>query len=112
MFSLRPDYRALLLAVDGIKFGDSDETSEDSLRRAEASARAALNKSTVDQLPHVASCRDAYRSFGAKPQRTRNSVEALLRRAAGPGLPRVNRLTDLSCRKRIESAIPASAVAA
>ena len=37
---------------------------------------------------------EAYRAFGAKPQRTRNSVEALTRRAEG-GLPRVNRLTDL-----------------
>ena len=95
MFSLRPDYRALLLAVDGIEPGGSDEISEDLLREAEASARAALTGSTVEQLPHIASWRDAYRAFGAKPQRTRNSVEALLRRAAGPGLPRVNRLTDL-----------------
>jgi DNA/RNA-binding domain of Phe-tRNA-synthetase-like protein len=43
---------------------------------------------------HVAAWRDAYRSFGAKPQRTRNSLEALLRRAE-TGLPRVNRLTDV-----------------
>jgi DNA/RNA-binding domain of Phe-tRNA-synthetase-like protein len=42
----------------------------------------------------VAAWREAYRAFGAKPQRTRNSLEALLRRAAS-GLPRVNRLTDL-----------------
>ena len=48
----------------------------------------------MDQLPHVAAWREAYRAFGAKPQRTRNSVEALLRRAAS-GLPRVNRLTDI-----------------
>jgi len=48
----------------------------------------------VEQLPQVAAWRDAYRAFGAKPQRTRNSLEALLRRA-GSGLPRVNRLTDL-----------------
>jgi DNA/RNA-binding domain of Phe-tRNA-synthetase-like protein len=47
----------------------------------------------VDQLPHVAAWREAYRAFGAKPQRTRNSLEALLRRAES-GLPRVNRLTD------------------
>jgi DNA/RNA-binding domain of Phe-tRNA-synthetase-like protein len=95
VFSLRPDYRVLLLAVDGIHPGDSDEISEDLLQAAEASAREALTVSAVDQLPHVASWRDAYRGFGAKPQRTRSSVEALLRRAAGPGLPRVNRLTDL-----------------
>jgi DNA/RNA-binding domain of Phe-tRNA-synthetase-like protein len=37
--------------------------------------------------------RETYRAFGAKPQRTRNSLEALVRRAAS-GLPRVNRLTD------------------
>jgi DNA/RNA-binding domain of Phe-tRNA-synthetase-like protein len=48
----------------------------------------------VDELPHIAAWREAYRGFGAKPQRTRNSVEALTRRAEG-GLPRVNRLTDL-----------------
>ena len=47
----------------------------------------------AEQLPHVAAWREAYRAFGAKPQRTRNSLEALLRRAAS-GLPRVNRLTD------------------
>jgi DNA/RNA-binding domain of Phe-tRNA-synthetase-like protein len=41
----------------------------------------------------VAAWREAYRAFGSKPQRTRNSLEALLRRAAN-GLPRVNRLTD------------------
>ena len=57
-------------------------------------ARQALRECPVDQLPHIAAWRDAYRAFGAKPQRTRNSVEALTRRAEG-GLPRVNRLTDI-----------------
>jgi DNA/RNA-binding domain of Phe-tRNA-synthetase-like protein len=95
VYALRPDYRALLLAVDGIVPGRSDEVSDRLLQAAEAAARDALPERPVDQLPHVASWRDAYRSFGAKPQRTRNSLEALLRRAVGPGLPRVNRLTDL-----------------
>ena len=94
VFALRPDYRALLLAVDGLVPGPSDQASEALLQAAEASARQALRDQPVDQLPHVAAWRDAYRAFGAKPQRTRNSVEALLRRAAS-GLPRVNRLTDL-----------------
>ena len=48
----------------------------------------------MEELPHVAAWREAYRAFGAKPQRTRNSLEALLRRAEW-GLPRVNRLTDI-----------------
>jgi DNA/RNA-binding domain of Phe-tRNA-synthetase-like protein len=92
--ALRPDYRALLLAVDGIAPGPSDRTSDAVLAAAEAAAREALSERSADQVPHVASWREAYRAFGAKPQRTRNSLEALLRRAAS-GLPRVNRLTDL-----------------
>ena len=89
VFDLRPDYRALLIAVDGIVPGPSDATSEALLVAAEASVPDA----PADQLPHIASWREAYRAFGAKPQRTRNSAEALIRRAGG-GLPRVNRLTD------------------
>ncbi|ADX71374.1 uncharacterized conserved protein [Pseudarthrobacter phenanthrenivorans Sphe3] len=94
VFSLRPDYRAVLLAVDGLVPGGSDEASDKLLREAETSARAALDGRAVEDLPHVAAWREAYKGFGAKPQRTRNSLEALLRRAAS-GLPRVNRLTDL-----------------
>ncbi|MDQ0678550.1 DNA/RNA-binding domain of Phe-tRNA-synthetase-like protein [Arthrobacter pascens] len=94
VFSLRPDYRAVLLAVDGLVPGPSDDASEMLLHAAETSAREALEIREVEDLPRVASWREAYKSFGAKPQRTRNSLESLLRRA-GSGLPRVNRLTDI-----------------
>ncbi len=94
VFTLRPDYRALLLAVDGIVPGPSDQTSEALLESAEATAIEVLGDRPVADIPHVAAWRDAYRAFGVKPQRTRNSLEALLRRAAN-GLPRVNRLTDI-----------------
>ena len=93
VFELRPDYRALLLAVDGLIPDPGDQASEALLQTAEAAAREALGGGPPEQLPHVAAWREAYRAFGAKPQRTRNSLEALLRRA-GSGLPRVNRLTD------------------
>jgi DNA/RNA-binding domain of Phe-tRNA-synthetase-like protein len=94
VFTLRPDYRALLLAAEGMTPGPTDEHSEALLCQAEEAAARLLAGTPVDELPHVASWRDAYRSFGAKPQRTRNSLEALTRRA-GAGLPRVNRLTDI-----------------
>jgi DNA/RNA-binding domain of Phe-tRNA-synthetase-like protein len=94
VFDLRPDYRAVLVAVDGLTTGPSDHAGDLLLQAAEDAAREALSDRPVEQLPHVAAWREAYRAFGAKPQRTRNSVEALLRRAAS-GLPRVNRLTDL-----------------
>jgi DNA/RNA-binding domain of Phe-tRNA-synthetase-like protein len=74
--------------------GPSDEVSDALLGAAEAAARAALHDRPVEELPHIAAWREAYKAFGAKPQRTRNSAEALLRRASS-GLPRVNRLTDL-----------------
>jgi DNA/RNA-binding domain of Phe-tRNA-synthetase-like protein len=93
VYALRPDYRALLLAVDGVVPGPGDADSEALLQAAESAARQALQSRPVDQLPHIAAWRDVYRAFGAKPQRTRNSVEALTRRAE-TGLPRVNRLTD------------------
>ena len=93
VFALRPDYRALLLAVDGIVPGPGDQDSDALLQAAQAAARRALNSGPAEELPHVAAWREAYRAFGAKPQRTRNSLEALLRRAES-GLPRVNRLTD------------------
>lgn len=94
VFELRPDYRAMLLVVEGLTPGASDDLSESLLQQAEASARVALSESPVEDLPHVSAWREAYRAFGAKPQRTRNSLEALMRRADA-GLPRVNRLTDI-----------------
>ena len=92
--TLRPDYRAVLLAIDGVEPGPSDTSTERLLQQAESAAREALSGRSVEELPHVAAWRQAYRAFGAKPLRTRNSLEALLRRAE-TGLPRVNRLTDV-----------------
>ncbi len=83
-----------MLAVDGLVPGANHQADDTLLSAAESTARELATGGAVEQLPHVASWREAYRAFGAKPQRTRNSLEALLRRAA-TGLPRVNGLTDL-----------------
>lgn len=91
---LRPDYVALLVAAGGLPGGPSDEASDGWLREAEAAAAGRLAGSPPEERPHVALWREAFRAFGAKPQRTRNSLEALLRRVPD-GLPRINRLTDL-----------------
>src|SRR4051794_2810254 len=94
VLELRPDYRVLLVAIDGLVPGPSNDASEALISSAEDAARRALQQRPVEELAHVATWREAYRAFGAKPQRTRNSLEALLRRAPS-GLPRVNRLTDI-----------------
>jgi DNA/RNA-binding domain of Phe-tRNA-synthetase-like protein len=91
---LRPDYVALLVSADNLPGGPSDEASDGWLREAETTAAGRLAGSPPEELPHVALWREAFRAFGAKPQRTRNSLEALLRRVPD-GLPRINRLTDL-----------------
>lgn len=94
VFELRPDYRAMLLVVDGIDPSATSAMADDMIGAAEAHARTLLTGTPVEELGHIAAWREAYRGFGAKPQRTRNSLEALTRRA-GEGLPRVNALTDI-----------------
>ena len=88
---LRPDYRVLLIVAEGLS---ADFPTDHLLTEAQAHAERLLADTAVEDLPHVAAWREALRSFGAKPQRTRNSLEALLRRAES-GLPRINRLTDV-----------------
>lgn len=95
VFDLRPDYRGLLLTADGLLGGPGDAVSERILAEAEADARRQLDGRPPEQLPHPAAWREAYRAFGAKPQRTRPSVEALLRRLDSGGLPRIDRITDV-----------------
>ncbi|KAJ5667310.1 Phenylalanyl-tRNA synthetase [Penicillium longicatenatum] len=87
IYELRPDYRALLMVVEGIPAGPSDDFSENLLQEAEISIKELLSKHPITEFPHIAAWRDAYKAFGAKPNKTRNSLEALTRRAE-QGLPR------------------------
>ncbi|PYH86324.1 B3/B4 tRNA-binding domain-containing protein [Aspergillus uvarum CBS 121591] len=94
IFQLRPDYRALLMVVENIPQGPSDQTSKSLLQQAQTRVKELLANKPVTELPHIAAWRETYKAFGAKPQKTRNSLEALTRRVEA-GLPRVNRLTDI-----------------
>ncbi|KAI9037485.1 B3/B4 domain-containing protein [Aspergillus affinis] len=105
IFALRPDYRALLMVVEGIPPGPSDASSQAMLQEAEIHVKELLSKSSVTEFPHIAAWRDAYKGFGAKPNKTRNSLEALTRRAEA-GLPRVNRLTDIYNAISVKHQIP------
>ena len=83
VLELRPDYTALIIVAEGLRPGPSDEASDALLRDAEAQAKAALAGRDPGELAPVAAWRAAYQAFGAKPKRTRPSVEALLRRVRG-----------------------------
>jgi DNA/RNA-binding domain of Phe-tRNA-synthetase-like protein len=98
VFALRPDYRALLVFAEDLVPGPSDEVSGKVLADAEAAA-------APEDHPHVLAWREAFRAFGAKPQRTRPSVDALLRRAP-EGLPRIDRLTDVYNAVSVAHAVP------
>lgn len=106
VFALRPDYRALLIIVSGINPEPSNDASEATLQDAEAAARASLASTPVTELAHIAAWRDAYKAFGAKPNKFRNSLEALTRRVEKGGLPRVNRLTDIYNAVSVKYQIP------
>ncbi|MFC9733985.1 B3/4 domain-containing protein [Streptomyces roseolus] len=93
--ALVPGFTYLALEARGLVNGPSDATSEALLDEAATRLAARLDGRAPDQDPHVAAWRAAYTAFGAKPSRTRNSAEALARRAlADGGLPRINRLVD------------------
>ncbi|WP_370410169.1 B3/4 domain-containing protein [Streptomyces fradiae] len=93
--TLVPGFTHLAVEAHGLVNGPSDATSSALLDDAARRLAARLDGRTPDQDPHVAAWRAAYTAFGAKPSRTRNSAEALAKRAlADGGLPRINRLVD------------------
>lgn len=105
VLALRPDYRALLLTVTGVRGGPTDEASDAALRRAEESVRGRLGGAAPESLPEIAAWREAFLGFGVKPRAARSSVEALVRRVDA-GLPRINRLTDLYNAVSVEHLVP------
>jgi DNA/RNA-binding domain of Phe-tRNA-synthetase-like protein len=93
------------MVVTNIPPSPCDSISEAFLSSAETSAKAALASTPLNDIPHVAAWREAYKAFGAKPKKTLNSLEALLRRV-DTGLPRINRLTDIYNAISIKHQIP------
>jgi DNA/RNA-binding domain of Phe-tRNA-synthetase-like protein len=102
VFALRPDFTALSIAAENVRNTPSDAHSAGLLDAACA---------TLDAAPwaeaHLEAWREAYRAFGAKPQRTPCSAEALRRRATRDrSLPTVNPVVDLYNAVSLRYAIP------
>ncbi|HEX2315126.1 MAG TPA: phenylalanine--tRNA ligase beta subunit-related protein [Thermomonospora sp.] len=93
---VRPDFAVMAMTAEGLVNGPSDDLSAGWLHKAGPRA--------VPDDPHVLAWRDAYRGFGAKPQRTRPSVDALMRRA--DALPTINRVVDAYNAVSVEYALP------
>lgn len=93
VFTLRPDYVAVLIIARDLTPGPPSPASEALLVSAEALATQRLGLGEAHELPEIQEWRAAYSSFGVRPRDGRSSAEALLRRASA-GLPRIDRLTD------------------
>ncbi|MFI7100680.1 B3/4 domain-containing protein [Streptomyces sp. NPDC050161] len=94
--ALAPGFAHLVIEAHGLTNGPSDAATSGLLDEAAGRLTARLAGGAVQDDPHIAAWRAAYSAFGTKPSRTRNSAEALARRALADGqLPRINRLVDL-----------------
>ena len=99
--ALRPDFAVLLMIAEGIVNGPSDD---DSAAWLAAAAKLAV---APDDDDHVLAWRAAYRDFGAKPKRTKPSVDALLGRGRrGDALPAINRVVDAYNAVSVEHVLP------
>ena len=97
---LRPDFAALSVTVRNGRNGASDPASAAML----AAAAAQPDEAPPWAAAHLESWREAYRAFGAKPQRTPCSAEALRRRRET--LPQVNALVDTYNALSVSFAVP------
>ncbi|MFF4703210.1 B3/B4 domain-containing protein [Streptomyces sp. NPDC001288] len=94
--ALAPGFTHLAVEAHGLVNGPSSEASSALLDDAARRLAARLDGRAPHEDPHMAAWRAVYTAFGSKPSRTRNSAEALARRAlADGGLPRINLLVDL-----------------
>ncbi|WP_399922175.1 B3/4 domain-containing protein [Streptomyces kanamyceticus] len=94
--TLAPGFTHVAIEAHGLVNGPSTDDSSALLDEAARRLAGRLDGRAPHEDPHMAAWRAAYTAFGAKPSRTRNSAEALAKRAlADGGLPRINVLVDV-----------------
>ncbi|MFF8595658.1 B3/4 domain-containing protein [Streptomyces sp. NPDC015220] len=94
--ALAPGFTHVAVEAYGLVNGPSTESSSALLDDAARRLAVRLDGRAPHEDPHMAAWREVYTAFGSKPSRTRNSAEALAKRAlSGAGLPRVNVLVDV-----------------
>lgn len=94
--ALAPGFTHVAIEAHGLVNGPSTDASSALLDEAARRLAVRLDGKAPHEDPHMAAWRDTYTAFGSKPSRTRNSAEALAKRAlSDAGLPRINVLVDL-----------------
>lgn len=94
--ALAPGFTHVAVEAHGLVNGPSTEESSALLDDAARRLAVRLEGRAPHEDPHIAAWREVYTAFGSKPSRTRNSAEALAKRAlTEAGLPRINLLVDV-----------------
>ncbi len=94
--ALAPGFTHVAIEAHGLVNGPSTDASSALLDEAARRLAVRLDGKAPHEDPHMAAWRATYTAFGSKPSRTRNSAEALAKRAlSDAGLPRINVLVDL-----------------
>ncbi|MFE9432481.1 B3/4 domain-containing protein [Streptomyces sp. NPDC006640] len=94
--ALAPGFTHVVVEADGLVNGPSTDATSALLDDAARRLAERLGGRPPHEDPHMAAWRETYTAFGSKPSRTRNSAEALAKRAlADAGLPRINVLVDV-----------------
>ncbi|MGW3663156.1 B3/B4 domain-containing protein [Streptomyces sp. NPDC005141] len=94
--TLAPGFTHVAVEADGLVNGPSTEGTSALLDDAARRLAGRLAGRAPHEDPHMAAWREIYTAFGSKPSRTRNSAEALAKRALSEaGLPRINVLVDV-----------------
>jgi DNA/RNA-binding domain of Phe-tRNA-synthetase-like protein len=94
--ALAPRFTYVTVEAYGLVNGPSTDGTSAILDDAARRLAVRLEGRPPHEDPHMAAWRETYTDFGAKPSRTRNSAEALAKRAlSAAGLPRINLLVDL-----------------
>ncbi|MBI4961889.1 MAG: hypothetical protein HY913_01295 [Desulfomonile tiedjei] len=108
VFDLFPGYVRGVVVAQGLTNGESPEELGSLLRSAEDSVRQALNLEKLAEHPRMASWREAYRAFGAKPSKFRPSIEAMVRRVLkNDKIPSINALVDIGNVVSLNHLVPA-----
>ena len=108
VFEMFPGYIRGVVIAQGVQNGPSPDELIALLRKAEAEARSKLDLEKIIEHPNMASWRDAYRKFGAKPGKYRPSMEAMARRVLRDHeLPSISRLVDIGNIISLNHLVPA-----
>ena len=95
------------ILIEGLSNGPAPMELTAQIRSAESEVRHALQSTPIAEIPAVAAWRRVFSSFGAKPTKYRNALEALLRRISkGDTLPSISYLVDVGNLVSISCRVP------